>query len=226
MAKKNIQTQLDEARMMLKAYPEERQVFVREILRLEAELAEKRVHRGKKKQEPKFFTSIKMKEGKRLGFGASASKADRLASETVGRLDKADKIERTHVAELKIREFLHFFEATEEGKPDSDIIRYLYALFLRVYVLAQRREFLSKTDACALIPLKHPVSCYKYLNAAVDREYLKFNRDQVDKRKYMLVGTEKLVAFVEGEIDASLASETTLHSGQKPAIGLPAGSRH
>lgn len=114
--------------------------------------------------------------------------------------------DRRQFAQLKAEEFSRFLERLEEDSRDAALMRYVYVLFLKIYELELDGRHLTKSQACRFIPLKHAVSCAKYLDEAQKAGYIRFKRDEIDRRKILVKPSQALLDFVEEEIDRSIAA--------------------
>lgn len=78
---------------------------------------------------------------------------------------------------------------------------HLYLLFHKIYELHLQKKYMNKAQACTFIPFKHAVSCLKYLEMARSNLYIRFERDQADTRKHVVMPTEALINFIKEDLD-------------------------
>lgn len=65
---------------------------------------------------------------------------------------------------------------------------------------------MTKSQCCRFIPLKHSNSCKKYMDEAEAKKYIEVVRDTVDKRQRLIKPGPALLAYVETEIDRTMAA--------------------
>ncbi len=111
--------------------------------------------------------------------------------------------QRKLVAEKLRRDYDRFYETLVEDA-GRDFLKYLYALFMRVYELSFDDKFMSKSDAARFIPLQHATTRRKYLDHAAELGFLEFAQNPTDGRSELVKPGPKLAPFVTGEVDQSL----------------------
>jgi hypothetical protein len=104
----------------------------------------------------------------------------------------------------KIRgDFDRFWDLVVESG-DSDFLKYVYALIFRVYEMHLDEKYMTKTQACRYIPLKHAATCKKYLDVAERKGFFCFEPSATDARKSIVKPGAELLNFVEATIHSSL----------------------
>lgn len=119
---------------------------------------------------------------------------------------KTSRDTRRRFAHLKAEELSRFIEQVAEESRDANLLRYLYVLFLKMYEMEMEGRYMTKSQACRFIPLKHAASCAKYLEEAKSAGYVYFETDEIDRRKSLVKPSKSLLAFVEAEVDRSIAA--------------------
>lgn len=115
-----------------------------------------------------------------------------------------DELQRKLIAEKLRHDYSRFYETLVEDA-GKDFLKYLYALFMRVYELGYDQKFMSKSEAAHFIPLTHATTRRKYLDHAVRLGFLIFEPNPTDGRSELVKPGPNLEAFVTGEVDQSLA---------------------
>ncbi len=113
---------------------------------------------------------------------------------------------RKAIARFKAGEFSDFLEQIENETDDHQIKRYLYALFFRIYYMSLDGAYMTKSQCCRFIPLRHTNSCKKYMDEAETKRYIKVEQDTVDKRRHIIKPGPALLAYVEAEIDRTMSA--------------------
>ena len=122
-----------------------------------------------------------------------------MASETI----RTDDPQRKLVAEKLRNDYRRFYETLIEDA-GKDFLKYLYALFMRVYELAYDDKYMSKSEAANFIPLSHATTRRKYLDHAERLGFLVFEKNPTDGRSELVKPGPSLEPFVTGEVEQSL----------------------
>jgi hypothetical protein len=95
---------------------------------------------------------------------------------------------------------------------EGSFVKYLYSLFFRIYELHLDGKYIRRMQAGLYIPLKHPATIKRHIDAAVAAGYLRFETSETDERVTVLKPGPQLIQLVESEIEREMreASEIIL----------------
>lgn len=110
------------------------------------------------------------------------------------------KIDKKRFARWRLAELSHFLIDDGAEGAAAPINRNLHALLFKVYQAHLDGEYITKLQAYRYIPLKHSVSCSKYLDEARAQGYLDFRRDKADSRVSRVVPGPQLERYIESEM--------------------------
>jgi hypothetical protein len=115
--------------------------------------------------------------------------------------DEFSGLRRFYFLKLKLLALPKETKQSENMDINFVIRTYLYVLFHKIYELHLQKKYMNKAQACAFIPFKHATSCFKYLELARRNQYIRFERDEADTRKHVVMPTQALIDFIEQDLD-------------------------
>lgn len=123
--------------------------------------------------------------------------------------------QKRRYAQKVCSDFERFWEMVVGGTDDTDFIKYVYALLFRVYEMHLDGRYLTKTQACKFIPLRHAQTSAKYLDAAEKKGFFKFEQSPMDARKIFVKPGPELVHFVEERVETGLEEIAEILSSER-----------
>lgn len=100
--------------------------------------------------------------------------------------------------------FADFINQVIGNSVDYRLLIYIDRLLLNIYLLHLDGKYMSKTQACRLIPAEHIDTCKKYVAEAERLGFFRLIEDNTDKRRKNVVPTEEFIAFVRGKAVTAL----------------------
>jgi hypothetical protein len=86
-------------------------------------------------------------------------------------------------------------------------------------------KYISKTQACRLIPIGHTNTCKKYVEEAQARGFVKFVKDKRDARRENVVPTAELISYVRSQMEKQIDEARDLIGRVSDAKPLPRDNR-
>lgn len=90
---------------------------------------------------------------------------------------------------------------------NSDDVRFFFHienLLLVIYEHALSEKYISKSQACRLIPVGHMNTCKRYVEEAERRGFVKFEVDDEDARRINVIPTDELISYVRGRMEVAI----------------------
>lgn len=115
--------------------------------------------------------------------------------------DELSRLRRFYFLQLKLSALPKETKQSENMDINFVVRTYLYVLFHKIYELHLQKKYMNKAQACAFIPFKHATSCLKYLELARSNQYIRFERDEVDTRKHVVIPQRALLDFIQKDLD-------------------------
>lgn len=120
--------------------------------------------------------------------------------------------DKPRYSEAQIREglryrhskFHSFMDEFKNSTSDAKFYYYVNNLLFRIYELHLDGKFMTKTNACRMIPLANANACQKYVEEAQKRGFIKIEDSVDDKRKKIIVPNADLIEYVENNISDDL----------------------
>lgn len=117
--------------------------------------------------------------------------------------------------------FSEFMQSICSENTDWRFFYYIDNLLMVIYEHHQNGKYITKSQACRLIPIGHTNTCKKYVEEAQARGYILFEADKLDARRILVVPTEELIAYVRSQIEKSIDEARELVAQVSEAKPLP-----
>jgi len=91
-----------------------------------------------------------------------------------------------------------------ENSNDVRFFFHIEHLLLVIYEHALKGKYISKSQACRLIPVGHMNTCKRYVEEAEQRGFVKFEIDKEDARRVSVIPTEELTAYVHSKMESAI----------------------
>jgi len=91
-----------------------------------------------------------------------------------------------------------------ENSHDVRFFFYVDNLLVNIYEHYLNGKYITKTQACRLIPIGHSNTCKKYVDEAVERGFIKLESDKVDGRRVLVVPTGELISYVRAKMESAI----------------------
>jgi hypothetical protein len=92
--------------------------------------------------------------------------------------------------------FSGFIAKIKANTNDEKFILHVDRLLMNIYLAHKNGRYISKTQACRMIPAEHVNTCKKYVNEAVRLRFVEFRDDPLDKRRKNVVPTAEFLEYV------------------------------
>ena len=112
--------------------------------------------------------------------------------------------------------FSGFIEEIKASTPDEKFVVHVDRLLLNIYLAHKRGKYITKTQACRMIPAEHINTCNKYVNEAVRLGFIDFKVDADDKRRKNVVPTEEFLEYVGQTAQRNLDELRDIISSETP----------
>lgn len=113
----------------------------------------------------------------------------------------------------RLVDFAGFVDRITNEVGDFRFLMHVDRLLTNIYILHQQNRYMSKMQACRLIPAEHIDTCKKYVQEAERLGFFEFRDDPKDKRKKVIVPTEEFIRYVERRAAASLDEIASIVDG-------------
>ena len=117
------------------------------------------------------------------------------------------------VARRQTDQFEDFLQRFAEDNDDITFFYYVDALMRKIYVSAKEGRYLTKTQACRMIPAKNATTCIKYVEEARERGFISFVQDEKDKRRFFIHPSDELMSHVERVVSENFREVLELTNG-------------
>jgi len=104
----------------------------------------------------------------------------------------------------RLVDFAGFINRITDEVGDFRFLMHVDRLLTNIYLLHQEGKYMSKMQACRLIPAEHVDTCKKYVEEAERLGFFQFGDDRQDRRKKVIVPTDEFIRYVEQRAAASL----------------------
>jgi len=91
-----------------------------------------------------------------------------------------------------------------ENADDARFFIYIENLLLVIYEHSLSNKYISKSQACRLIPVGHMNTCQRYVEEAERRGFVRFETDETDARRINVIPTEELISYVQTIMEAAI----------------------
>lgn len=108
-----------------------------------------------------------------------------------------------------------------ENSDDFRFFFYIENLLLVIYEHALSKKYISKSQACRLIPIGHVNTCKRYVEEAALRGFVKFETDDKDSRRINVIPTEELMTYVRGRMEVAIDEARQLIGSVAAQKSLP-----
>ena len=95
-------------------------------------------------------------------------------------------------------------EILSDHQDDRRFHFYIDNLLIIIYEHSLNGKYISKTQACRLIPVGHTNTCKKYVEEAEAKGFINFVPDQKDARRLNVVPTDDLINYVRNKIEKEI----------------------
>jgi hypothetical protein len=100
--------------------------------------------------------------------------------------------------------FSEFMQSILAENIDRRFFYHIDHLLMVIYEHHQNGKYITKSQACRLIPIGHTNTCKKYVEEAQARGYVRFEPDRNDARRVRVIPTEELLTYVRDQIEKSI----------------------
>src|SRR5947209_6441474 len=104
----------------------------------------------------------------------------------------------------RLVDFAGFIDRITDEVGDFRLLMHVDRLLTDIYIFHQKGKYMSKTQACRLIPAEHIDTCKKYVQEAERLGFFQFADDPNDRRKKVIIPTDEFIEYVEQRAAASL----------------------
>lgn len=100
--------------------------------------------------------------------------------------------------------FGDFLQKMEDDVADHKFIFHVDRLLTNIFVNHLQGKYLTKTQACRMIPAEHIETCKKYVDEAKAHGFIYFKPDPTDARRWFVVPTEEFLEFLRKRAASAL----------------------
>ena len=104
----------------------------------------------------------------------------------------------------RLVDFSGFIDGVRQEVKDPRLLLHVDRLLRQIYLHHLDDKYMSKMQACRMIPAEHIDTCKKYVTEAERLGFFKFVDDKSDKRKTNIVPTSEFIHYVENRAVQSL----------------------
>lgn len=104
----------------------------------------------------------------------------------------------------RLVDFAGFIDQMTSEIGDFRFLMHVDRLLTHIYLLHQEGKYMSKMQACRLIPAEHVDTCKKYVQEAQRLGFFEFRDDPSDRRKKVIAPTDEFIRYVEQRAASSL----------------------
>jgi hypothetical protein len=144
-------------------------------------------------------------------------------------MSEKSKYDEKHITAALANRRNAFYDFMQEILSDHrDDLRfhfYIDNLLLIIYEHSLAGKFISKSQACRLIPIGHTNTCKKYVEEAKARGFVKFVKDKKDQRRENVVPTNELISYVRARMEKEIDEARDLIGQVSEAKALPRDNR-
>lgn len=93
-------------------------------------------------------------------------------------------------------DFSGFIAQLKASTNDQKFLLHVDRLLMNIYVAHKSNRYISKMQACRMIPAEHVDTCKKYVEEAERLNFIRFERDPKDGRRTNVVPTREFLDYV------------------------------
>ena len=140
-------------------------------------------------------------------------------------MDQISKYSEEHIRAALANRRSNFQDFMEkmltENSHDLRFFFYVDNLLINIYEHYLNKKYITKTQACRLIPIGHSNTCKKYVDEAVQRGFISLETDKTDGRRVLVIPTPDLISYAKSKMEDAIDEARILIGQVSEAESLP-----